>query len=71
VSSTYLNEHIGLCATCSVAFFSKSYMKKLAITGKSGEPISTPSVCLYNCPSEQKYVDVSTCLNSARISSSK
>ena len=43
VSSTYLNQHTGLCVACSIAFFSKSSMKKFAITGESGEPIATPS----------------------------
>jgi len=38
VSSTYLNQHTALCVACSIAFFSKSSMKKFTITGESGEP---------------------------------
>jgi hypothetical protein len=34
-----------LCVACSTAFFSKSSMKKSAMTGESGEPIAIPSVC--------------------------
>ena len=30
---------------CSAAFFSKSSMKNFIITGISGEPIATPSIC--------------------------
>jgi hypothetical protein len=71
VLSTYLNQHTGLCVACSDAFFSKSSMKKFAISGKSGEIITILLVCSYSCPSKQKYVDVSMCLNSARTSSSK
>ena len=40
VLSTYLYQHTGLCVACSTAFFSKSCMKKFAMTGKSGEPIA-------------------------------
>jgi hypothetical protein len=69
VSSTYQDQQIGLYVTCSSTFFPKSSMKKLAITEESGEPIATLSVCSSNCPSKQKYVDVSTCLNNARTSS--
>jgi hypothetical protein len=35
-----------VCMQSSVAFFSKSSMKKFAVTGESGEPIATLSVCL-------------------------
>ena len=71
VSSTCLNQHIGLCDTCSIALFSKSSMKKFTITGESGESIATPSVCSQNFPSKQKYVEVRTCLNNAKMPSSK
>ena len=70
-SSTHLNQHTGWCAACSIAFFSKFSTKKFAIAGESGEPIATPSVCSYKSPSNQKYMDVSTCLNNARTSPSK
>jgi hypothetical protein len=39
VSSTNLNQHVGLCAACSSDFFSRSSMKKFTITGESGEPL--------------------------------
>jgi hypothetical protein len=39
------HQHTVLGVICSIAFFSKSSMKKFAITGESGEPIATPSVC--------------------------
>ena len=71
VSSTYLYQHVGLCVASSIAFFSKSSMKKLAMTGERGEPMATPSVCSQIWSSQQKYVEVSTCLNSARMLSSK
>ena len=45
VSSTYRNQHAGFCVACASAFFTKYSMKKLAITGESGEPIATASVC--------------------------
>ena len=45
VSPTCLNQHIGLCGACSLALFSQSSVKKLAITGESGEPIATLSIC--------------------------
>ena len=48
VSSTYLHQHTGLCVAFSIAFFSKSSMKKFAMTGDSGEPIATTSICLLN-----------------------
>ena len=71
VSSTYLYRHAGLRLACFSAFSSKSSMKKLAMTGESGEPIGTPSVCSKHWSSKQKYVDVSTSLNSAKMSSAK
>ena len=46
-------------------------MKKFAITGDSGEPIATPSVCSKCWPLKQKYVEVSTNLNNAKMSSVK
>ena len=33
-----------LCASCSIAFFSKTSMKKFTIAVESGEPIATPTV---------------------------
>ena len=44
-SSTYMNQHTGLCAACSIPFISELSMKKFAITGESDEPIVIPSVC--------------------------
>jgi len=69
VSSTYLYQHLGLRVAWFSAFSSKSSMKKLAMTGESGEPIATPSVCSKYWPSKQKYVEVSTSLKRARMSS--
>jgi len=34
-----------VCFASSIAFFSKSSMKKLAMTGEIGELMATPSVC--------------------------
>jgi len=41
------------------------------MTGDSGEPIATSSVCSKYWPLTQKYVDVSTSLNNAKMSSEK
>ena len=45
VSSTYLYQQVGLKVAWFSALSSKSSMKKFAMTGDSGEPIATPSVC--------------------------
>jgi hypothetical protein len=45
---------VGLKAALLGAIASESCVKKLAVTGDSGEPIATPSVCSWNWPLKQK-----------------
>jgi hypothetical protein len=45
MSSTYMNQHTGLCVACSIDFFEKSSMKNFAFTGQRGAMFTAPSVC--------------------------
>ena len=37
------------------------------MTGESGKPRATPSVCSQHCPPTEKHVEVRTCLNNAKM----
>jgi hypothetical protein len=54
VSCIYQNQQRGLFVPVLSAYSFKSFMKKSAVIGDGGIPITTPSVCSQDSPLKQK-----------------